>query len=97
MSEYQLTFIQEFKKQAIITLTGFFFIGLFTAIGFYYTTTSKIEKITIDQIIMQEKQEKTDVYLYELNEKKINKIDYNRDVDELKQTLIRMENKIDNL
>jgi hypothetical protein len=97
MSEDQLSFIAEFKKQAIITLTALFFVGLFTAIGFYYTTASNIEKITIEQIILKEKQEKTDLYLHELNEKKINKVDYNRDVDELRQTLIRMEDKIDKL
>jgi hypothetical protein len=97
MSEDQLSFIAEFKKQAIITLTALFFVGLFTAIGFYYTTASNLERVAIEQIILKEKQEKTDLYLYELNEKKINKDDYNRDNDELIQRLIRMENKIDNL
>lgn len=95
MSENQLDFITEFKRQAMIAIVGLFFAGLIVAVGFYYTTASNMEKIVIEQTALKIKQDRADTFMFELNEKKINKDDYNRDVDKLNQILIRMESKID--
>jgi uncharacterized membrane protein len=95
MSENQLDFITEFKRQAMIAIIGLFFAGLIVAVGFYYTTASNMEKIVIEQVALKLKQDKADAFMYELNEKKINKYDYERDVDKLNVILMRMEQKID--
>jgi Na+/melibiose symporter-like transporter len=95
MSSEQFEFIRELKKQFAFAIAGLFLTIIIGSITFYFTTSANMERIVIEQEELKAAQSTTHQFVIELNEKKINRYEYDRDVDELKATMLRMESKID--
>lgn len=87
MSDNEKSFIQELKKQALYILIAYAFTMIATLIGFYFRTESKLEYY--DQRIQMQtvRQENVEHKIELVNEKKIEKSDYIREADEIKQLL----------
>lgn len=87
MSDSEKTFIRELKKQAFIILIAYAITMLATLIGFYYRTEAKLEfydqRIEMQMIRTHNVEQKLEL----INERKIEKSDYIREADEIKQLL----------
>jgi len=74
-------------------------IGIFTvvgtSVGFYYNTKAAINDLTKEQVRLDDRQFQMEEKCIELNEKKIDKDDYIRELDEVKYLLRDMNQKID--
>ena len=94
---YHSKFFKQLKQQVVIYAA----IGLLTvagtAIGFYYNTQNTISTIITNQNTIMGTQEEFKRDLNDLREKKIDKADYIREVDEVKTMLRNLEDKIDKL
>lgn len=95
MSQDQFEFIRELKKQFAVAIVGLFLTIIIGAITFYFTTSANMERIVIEQEELKASQKTTHQFVIDLNEKKINRLEYEHDIDELKATMLRMESKID--
>lgn len=97
MSEPQMEFIKEFKKQLII----YAFVGISTiigtAVGFYYNTQSSITAITASQQQLDSKQKENEREIDRIRETKIDRAAYVREIDEVKMLLRSMDEKISRL
>lgn len=95
MSDQQMDFIKEFKKQLII----YAFIGistiLGTAVGFYYNTQNAIAQVIVEQRKIDARQFALEKEMIKLNDRKIDKTDYIRELDEVKTLLWDLNRKID--
>jgi CHASE3 domain sensor protein len=98
MSEdQQQSFMAEFKRQVIgvflFTLVSISGIG----IAFYFTTNSTFAQMEMKQNMYQVRQTGLENEVELLNEKKIEKADYFREIDEVKVMIKDLGRKIDNI
>lgn len=97
MSESEKSFIKEFKKQVIAVAVIYAFMLIITSIGFYYTTNNSISNAEKERIEIKADALMIKSQIEILNEKKINKDDYIREITEMKVMLRELGVKIDRL
>lgn len=94
MSDTEKSFINELKKQAIIILLGYSIAIIATFVGFYFKTEARLEYFEQRHEMQMVRQHNVEQRIDLLNEKKIEKADYIREVDEMKQLLKEMREDI---
>jgi hypothetical protein len=104
MSNLEQDFINEFKKQGIRIFAGGIFILIGLGILFYFTMNARAAAMEKEQIYinseykqLKEDQAKVVSFLLQLNDNKVSKSDYIREMDAFRSTLNRVENKLDKL
>ncbi len=108
MSESEKTFINEFRRQVIIIFVVTMATLASTGISFYYTTNNAIANISMAQTNLRDshiyletqvysKHSLVDDKLAKIQHAKIEKEDYVREIDELKQLIRDLNRKVDNL
>lgn len=97
MSENEQMFIKEFRKQIIGIFVAGVIMVIVTAIGFYYTTNNAINNLAQEQSTLKTKQDAMETMMFDLSRSKIDKSDYVREVDEMKQLLRDLNRKIDRI
>lgn len=97
MSDSERTFIIEFKKQVIAIAVLYAFALVIVAVGFYYTTNNSITNAEKERIEIKADALMIKSQIEILNEKKINKDDYIREITEMKVMLHELGVKIDRL
>jgi hypothetical protein len=95
MSEEEKLFIRQFKKQLIVYAVIGIFTVAGTSVGFFYNTQFSIEKLTTEQLRLRERQSILESRYVEMGDRKIDKLDYIRELDEVKTLLRDMNQKID--
>jgi len=93
MSEEQTNFLELFKRQLIIYAVIGLLTVLSTSVGFYYNTRYALDGQRTELERMNKRQGAFEINL----QHKIDKGDYIREMDEVKQILREMESKIDRL
>jgi len=97
MGENESSFIESLKKQVIVFFVSSAFLIIGTAVGFYYNTSFGMQ-------VLESKQAQLDIHnsemqkkIYELDSKKIEKNDYIRETQELKEMIRDLSRKIEKL
>lgn len=95
MSDKETTFIEEFRRQLIVyALIGIITV-VGTAVGFYYNTQNAIAQVIVEQRKIDARQFALEKEMIKLNDRKIDKTDYIRELDEVKTLLWDLNKKID--
>lgn len=95
MSESDKSFITIFKRQLIIALIAYALITVSSFVGFYYNTQNSVDNLKANQGTTNARLDLYEFKLETLSKEKINKSDYIREIDEIKQMLRDINQKLD--
>jgi hypothetical protein len=97
MSDQEKTFFNEFRKKFIQQVIYIFLVGMIaivgTSVGFYYNTQNDISRLQEQHQSMRNRQ----MYYETTLQRKVEKDDYVREIDEVKALLRDINRKIDNI
>ncbi len=95
MSEEQKQFLKEFRLTLLKWGIGFALTLGLTLVAFFFNTNHSINRLNERQTESIECQQKHEKALIQLNLNKVNRSEHREDIREVKDALIRIEQKID--
>jgi hypothetical protein len=97
MSDSEKSFIEHFRKQVINIAVAYGFVMLFSAVGFYYTTSTNLDNAAKERLEIKSNSTEVEAQIYELNRIKIDKKDVIREFDEIKGMLNNLDTKLERI